>query len=411
MSNDIILEQLDNVSDEELYKLISAYRGNNSFMLSLRDNFKKRGFLTPKQLLAARKFFDTEIKNNSPSFHLVKTNPYYRKMVVKKGTEAYLDLIKTDKKYLFQEGDTKISAPTKTWALRNISDLQNLYDDLGEVNRKKVIRLVTGEQGEFGDLIKEQINKLENDLDSYSAFIDKNGDWSILNRIDSNWSNWADAIALFDVENRLNGTNPSEKIQDFFKQKPVLEIFTPEEMSKLESIEKDKGIKIGTMSLAEYYIFKDSLNGYKNSLSVITEKTKKGEKSERQFISYLYLSTLFRNEKSIEPNDIHNFSSYGNRVDQVFGIDLMVNMLFPDGKGGSVKKWVPIQVKSDRSQAETAFILSLGVDGLALYKRNQEVESGTSQEQQEKIEDWGFYVNYNGKEYSFNKSIISLYGE
>jgi hypothetical protein len=220
-------------------------------------------------------------------------------------------------------------------------------------------------------------------------------------------------IAEYELENKLGGGSPRDKINEFFKLRNVETFFSPEDLEFLREVENERNISIPEMSFAEYSIFQDSKNSYNKSIKNITNTSKKGEREESNFRGYLYIATLFR-EQSITPEDVMDFSSYGNRVDQVFGIDLMVNMLVPIKKENRVeKRWVPIQVKTSKGDAESAFILSLGIGGLSVYKRT-EAKTGFNFGEEDKDSDsdtdYGTFGKLNGVEHSFNKTFISLYG-
>ena len=400
-------------SDQEVKDLVASYTGSDKFIQSLQRTVLIKGTLTPKQFEKAKDFF-YKVRKENTSFDLIKNSKHLRKYVVRKGVEAYLDLLKTEKKFLFSKSETKIKEPSSSWAGKNIEDLRFLYDHLNETDRNKVITLMDGTSGVFGDLIEDIIDRLQNNLGSYVAFIDESGDWSILNKIDTNYSNWADLISEYEIDKKLGEGGPKEKINEFFKVRPVESFFSPEDLKFLREIEEEKNIKIPTMSFAEYSIFQDSKNSYNKSIKNIKTTSEKGEKEEVNFRGYLYINTLFREHPSIKPEDVRDFSSYGNRVDQVFGIDLMVHMLVPIKKKGTVeKRWVPIQVKSSKGDAESAYILSLGIGGLSVYRRTQAISGfnfGDEESESSSDTDYGTFGKLNGVEHSFNKTFISLYG-
>jgi hypothetical protein len=68
---------------------------------------------------------------------------------------------------------------------------------------------------------------------------------------------------------------------------------------------------------------------------------------------------------AISDNDIIHFSSHGNRVDQVFGIDMLVYMYVP--AKGDEKYWVPIQAKSDKFAANKSMLLKFDISGIAVF--------------------------------------------
>lgn len=398
---------------QEIVDLVASYQGDNKFINSLQKTVIFKGTLSDKQYESAKKFFNTQKKANT-NFNLIVKDRNLRSYVVKKGVEAYLDLLNTEKKFLFTKGNVKIDIPGKTWATRNIDDLIFLRDNLSPRDLEKVITLVDGTTGKFKDLINQLIDRLSNNLESYKGFIDEKGDWSILNKIDTNYSNWADLISDYELDDKLGSGTPIQKIDEFFKLRDVNTFFSDEDLKFLREIEQDKKIHIPKMSYAEYSIFQDSKKSYERTKKTIGTWTIQGDKEEGNFRGYLYLSTLFREQPRIKPEDIRDFSSHGNRVDVVFGIDMMVNMLVPVKNENKVeKRWVPIQVKSTQDKAKTAFILTLGIGGLSVYRRKT-AKSGFNFDEGEvensAVTDYGTYGKKDGKEYSFNKTFISLYG-
>ena len=404
-------EQYD--SEQEIIDLVVSYKGDNKFINSLKGTIMFKGTLSEKQFEAARKFFISQ-RRATTNFNTIVNDRNIRKYVIKQGIKAYVDLLKTDKKFLFTQGDVKIDIPSKTWAQRNITDLEFLKDHLSPKDLEKEITLMDGTSGKFIDLINELIDRLTNNLESYQGFIDKSGDWSILNKIDTNYSNWADMISEYEIEKKLGDGTITEKIDEFFKDRDVETFFLPEDLEYLTQIEDEKNIRIPQMSFAEYSIFQDSKKEYKKTKEIIGHWTKEGDKEEANFKGYLYIQTLFRESPSIKPEDVKDFSSHGNRVDVVFGIDMMVNMLVPISKENRVeKRWVPIQVKTTQSKAKTAFILSLGIGGLSVYRRKVAKTGfnfGDEDMENESDTDFGTYAKKDGHEYSFNKTFISLYG-
>ena len=68
---------------------------------------------------------------------------------------------------------------------------------------------------------------------------------------------------------------------------------------------------------------------------------------------------------AITDSDIIHFSSHGNRVDQVFGIDMLVYMYVP--AKGNEKYWVPIQAKSNKFTANKSMLLNFDIGGIAVF--------------------------------------------
>ena len=104
--------------------------------------------------------------------------------------------------------------------------------------------------------IEEILNTLTNDPNAYPGFIE-NGEWSIVNKLDTNYTNWFRILAELDSTGKLPGNNPKEKVENFFKQRPVQSILHPQKVENLKIIENEFGVKIDTLSYADYEILKE----------------------------------------------------------------------------------------------------------------------------------------------------------
>ena len=201
------------------------------------------------------------------------------------------------------------------------------------------------------------INKCENK--DFFGILEKNGDedvWSITNKLDTNYSNWAEMIEEKQKEGLISGSNYDTLILEYFKQRPIDESITDNELrDKIKDINKKKNISINTFSFAESDIIEafqdESSPKLKNIFNRLSSTTKEGDYVEENFKK---LITGF--PKYVE--DLHDFSSWGNIVDMVFGIDLIVKLNGTE---------YAVQVKKDQRHAEKAFIRKLGINYVVIY--------------------------------------------
>ena len=94
-------------------------------------------------------------------------------------------------------------------------------------------------------------------------------------------------------------------------------------------------------------------NEMKNKVRKTTEK---GDKAENNFV------TLMENSTN-KVNNVIKYTTWGNVVDMVFGIDLTAN--FIDG-------FRVVQVKSSEGRAKYAFVKNLGIPYLTVFPSDKE---------------------------------------
>ena len=310
---DLIKRLLKEQTEEtEILDKIKSYLGKNDFIVSLKKQLNNGKLLSIKQIEAAKKnslFNDNWDKENE--------------LLKNKGNELYKNIINSNKKDLFKTKDL-VSQPSVDWYNKNLTDLDKFYLKL-----KNPPQSITDKY----DRIKTKlINKV------YYGFIE-DGNWSILNKFNTNYRLWRELIDETYINSNLTFL---EKINDFFKQKPINETY-PE-------LKIEKNIDIKTFSLAEKEIIKDiNENSSQKIVKVINKTTGEGNEIENEFREYL------------GDKEIIDFSSPGNVVDMEFGTDLMVHN--PEG-------WVPVQVKSNRDDAKKCLLLQLGINGVAVYPDN-----------------------------------------
>jgi hypothetical protein len=284
------------------------------------------------------------------------------------GTKTYLDIIKGQKNAIFskilEDKHIKITSPDDNWYKDNIENLKDIKGIFK--SSKSEISWLDGNVSSFDERIEYLIKKCENK--EYIGFIEENENkkvWSLLNKIDTNYSNWDSMIKdrLLRKDGGIDDVNKTNVIHKYFKQRPLSDVLHPNRLINFREYEKNLINKINTISYAEY----DLLNAFakKNSekLESIFEKikftTNLGDKLESKFLTHL------RNSK--KPSlKIIDFSTPGSIVDTVFGIDCII---YFDGI------WYAIQVKggeSGKNRAKNAFVHNLGINSLSIYETNND---------------------------------------
>lgn len=350
--------------EEETYdtlEMIRDYSGSNDFLNDLRRKLKNKNGLTDKQIQAAVKVFKREHWSDTVASKIgLYEYKHLKSLVIKLGIQTYDRIIKSEKKYFFTQNFDSgnkiiVGKPSPEWIDRNERDLEFFKTHI--VDSGKKIKF-PDRDGTF--TITQKIDELFNllEMNDFEGFIE-NGEWSILNRLGSNWSNWAKMIGIRERDGYLGYGDDESKIKEYFSQKPITDVIN----TKLSPIILKM---FPTMSLAEFDLaeafqevdenFKSTqLEKIKNRIKSTTES---GESVERDFISWLETNQITK---------IRNFSSFGNVVDITFSVDLMANL---NGK------WVPIQVKSSESSAATSQIHKLDIGGITVYPAPNKMECG-----------------------------------
>jgi len=297
---------------------------------------------------------------NTPNISkFIKSNRELQSKVKSLGIKTYKDLIRTDKKILLntllQNTKFRIDSPNEGWYQRNIDDLEILRNRFKSTVGN--IRWSDGSISTFDEKITEMVNKCKNK--DFFGILEKDGDndvWSITNKLDTNYSNWAEMIEEKQKEGLISGLDYNALVLDYFKQRPIDEAITDNELrDKIKDIEKKKNISVSTFSFAESDIIEafqdESSPKLKNIFDRLSSTTREGDYVEENFKK---LITAF--PKYVE--DLHDFSSWGNIVDMVFGIDLIVKLNGTE---------YAVQVKKDQRHAEKAFIRKLGINYVVIY--------------------------------------------
>lgn len=341
-------------------EMIRDYSGNSDFLNDLRRKLKLKGRLTDKQIQAAVKAFKKEHWSNTVVSKASAYNSGLKNLIMKLGVQTYNKMIRTDKKFFFTQrfdSDNKVvvGKPGPEWIDRNETDLAFFKSHIVDSGKKFLFPDRT-ERVTVTQEIDELFNLLE--INDFQGFIE-NGEWSILNRLGTNWSNWAKMIAIRERDGYLGEGDAESKIEGYFAQQPISDIIDTELPPVILRM-------FPTMSLAEFDLaeafqevddnFKSAqLEKIKNRIKTTTEK---GESVEREFISWLENNGI---------TEIKNFSSFGNVVDITFSVDLMVKL---NGK------WIPIQVKSSEKSATDSQIHKFDIGGIAVYSAPKRLQCG-----------------------------------
>lgn len=348
--------------EEETYdtlEMIRDYSGGNNFLNDLKRKLRIKNSLTDKQIQTAVNVFKREYWSNTivPKLY---SQPHLKSLVITLGIETYNRMIRSEKKFFFtQNFDSEdkiiVGKPSPEWINRNERDLEFFKTHVVDSGKKFKF---PDRDGKF--TVTQEIDELFNllEMNDFQGFIEK-GEWSILNRLGSNWSNWAKMIGIRERDGYLGDGDDSSKIKKYFEQQPITDIIN----TKLNNIILRM---FPTLSLAEFDLaeafqevdenFKSTqLEKIKNRIKFTTES---GESVERDFISWLETNQITK---------IRNFSSFGNIVDITFSVDLMANL---NGK------WVPIQVKSSENSAATSQIHKLDIGGIAVYPAPKKMDCG-----------------------------------
>jgi len=358
----ILTEESERIDVE---KRLKSYTGDIKILGDLLQKLQKGVPLSDEEIEVAKKELEIFQKQkntmtNTPNISkFIKSNRELQSKVKSLGIKTYKDLIRTDKKILLntllENTKFRIDSPNEAWYQRNIDDLEILRSRFKSSVGN--IRWSDGSTSTFDEKITEMINKCKNK--DFFGILEKDGDedvWSITNKLDTNYSNWAEMIEDRQKEGLIYGSNYETLISEYFRQRPIDEAITDNELrDKIKDIKKNKNVSINTFSFAESDIIEafqdESSPKLKNIFNRLSSTTREGDYVEENFKK---LITSF--PKYVE--DLHDFSSWGNIVDMVFGIDLIVKLNGTE---------YAVQVKKDQRHAEKAFIRKLGINYVVIY--------------------------------------------
>jgi len=361
---------MENNEDIDIEKIIGTYKGENPFIKDLQHNKIFKGYyLTQKEIEDATKFLEDEKLGTKPKINILKKDKPIdtNSLIQELGTKTYLGIIQSEKNTLFNrilmDKQIKISKPDDEWFEENIKNLLFLKENFKSTKGR--MKWLDGETSTFEERVNKLIQKCKNK--DYIGFIEENEDrkvWSILNKLDTNYTNWRKLIDI-----RLNskdgggikGENQIEIIENYFKQRDISEVLPPERLGRFIELNKKLSTNVKKLSFADLDLL-DAF-GKKNSQTLqeiynnISHTTNIGNQTESNFLM------LLRNVK--QPIEIVDFSTPGNVVDTAFGIDCAIKI---DGV------WFAVQIKAGKfakNAAQKAFVNYLGINSLSIYERNK----------------------------------------
>jgi hypothetical protein len=369
---------------------ITKYEGSNEFINNLKLRLSVGKKLTQPQIDRAIQIFKKEYWENTVVPEILKKGSDLKNFVIGKGIETYKNLIRSTKKELLKQkkgvkGKVMVGKPGDKWIESNINDLIFLRENINDSGKRFKF-----DNRDYPQTITQEINELLEllEIKDFYGFIEEDGNWSILNRLGSNFSNWAKEIGKRDKRGDLVGQNPKEKIEDYFKQKNTNDVLGDLITPNISWFP----VQYPTFSFAELDLINsfheisedDQATKLEKIKKRIKNTTYKGEMVENSFLNHLV-------SMGIPKSDIKNFSSWGNLVDITFSIDCMVKL---DGV------WVPIQVKSSESAAADSQILKFDIGGISVFPAPKSSECGN----------WIYYKKQRGLkgQYSFDEDFLHL---
>ena len=200
--------------------MLSDYTGNNSKLQDLSRELKVLGKLSNTKIKDAvtqfkKEFYEPTILSS------LQFNKQIQSLIMDLGTKAYNDILRSNKRFLLSDlNKVKIGTPEREWMNRNVSDLRFFKRHITD----------TGEKFSFPDRnekvsISDEVTNLLKLLvkRDFWGFIEGD-EWSILNKINTNYTNWSKLIAKRDKEGDLgNNGSPKDKVTNYFKQRPIEE--------------------------------------------------------------------------------------------------------------------------------------------------------------------------------------------
>lgn len=313
-------------SDEDVIEKLKNYKGTSKFINSIKSQIE-RG-LSQKQINSVKDLL-------------------YKDYITSKGIEAYNSMVNSDKKYFLKNANIVISNPSETWVTKNLNDLDEFSKKLRPNILFKEIKL-GGKTNTVINFIENEQNNINNRI----GFID-NGDWSILNKIDTNYSNWMALINDYDKEKKLGNGTFENKIDNFFRQRPINQILGSKKLDYIHSLEKEIGKELPAISYADYEMMIELFSNTNNIKDRIKTTTGIGDSAEKDFFDLL---------EQVPKQNIINFSNPGNIVDMVFGVDCMIKMT---KKGDKSPQWYPVQIKNNSESAKNVNVFKIG--GISVF--------------------------------------------
>ncbi len=283
----IIFEQEEKY---DTYEMLRNYQGPDITLQEIGRKLRVFGKITKAEYNKAISQFKKEYYATS-ILDSIRTNQKIHDLIKDLGTKTYNDLIRSEKKIMLKNNKkVKVGQPERNWILQNVRDLIFFKNHIEDTGKK-----FDFPDREYKSTITEECNKLIRQLGArdFFGFVEKD-DWSILNRINTNYTNWIKLIAKSDVEGQLEGRTVTDKVKSYFTEKPIESVV---DLSEYGPRERDLiKLKVPKMSLADVDIISllisaddsESDYDYVRMLERIKKTTEKGESAERQFISMIF---------------------------------------------------------------------------------------------------------------------------
>lgn len=358
--------------------ILRNYEGSDSILQDFKRKIEAGYNLTEKQFaLAVKKlkseFYSTSIYGQIINYSDKPGNYPYRSMVISKGKETYNNIMRTSKRDFFKPGDggvLKIDKPTDGWIKENKNSLKTFLKLTRDSQKKfmfpnREFAMTTHEEA------KALLDQLERkDFWGFLEMKDSKYVWSILNKVDTNYINWAKMISKRDLQGDLGSGSIKSKIDRYFEQQRIDNIYQ-KEMSDMD--DETKRIiynKALTLSLAEFDLIESflthlspesdtkAIDHIDNIMDRLKSSTNAGDMVEEEFVLWLH-------NHGISKTDIKRFNTYGNLVDVTFQVDLIVKL------NGN---WVPIQVKN--RETRTSKLISYDIGGMIIYPAPERFQCG-----------------------------------
>lgn len=389
----ILREQIEKFDEISVLK---KYEGKNEILRDLRRKLEIGYTLTEKQIDLAIKLLKREYYHNTIYPELMD-NKNFRKKIIQKGIETYRNIVRTSRKNFFKSDintKLKVDKPSGSWIKENIDSLRTFLKHTIDSPSKFFFP-----NRDYKQTTHQEANQLLEQLkeEDFWGFLEKEGDdyvWSTLNKIDSNYTNWAKMIAKRDLRGDLGDGSIDQRIDNYFQQRNI-EFFYPEiEEYDMEVRRKFIYTKSPTLSYAEFDLIEaffseepndkkfesKAIDSIENILDRLKSTTKAGDKAEDDFVEWLKDP-----KQGIKDNQIIRFNTKGNLVDVTFQIDLLVFLQ---------NRWIPIQVKSKKNSTR---LLSYDIGGLLVYPSQSSYGCG----------DW-VYEKKNSLPSSFDKDFFGI---
>jgi len=382
--------------NKEIKNKILNWIGDDGQMKNLLFKVYSKQKLSKEEIQFAKEFFEKEKKlrisdKNTMSKKVTDYRGAYEQQskIQELGQTVYEDIIKSDLSIFLNnifnpKFKIQIGKPSEGWFEKNLEDLRQFYNDTKKYHNNNV-SWRDGTEMSIGNKIIELGKRLKNR--DWIGIIE-NGDWSILNKVDTNYLSWAKEISKRQVEGDLPMGGDVYIIEKYFQKRDVEDVLPKKWLQILKKIEQEKNIKVGKMSFAHVdFIDKfheDKESSYGEFVGTLQKSTQKGDEFENEFFQ------LIRNVPD-NFREIKRYALWGNVIDINFGVD---GSYF--GKDG----FKLVQVKSSESGAKKAFVKRLGIPYVSVYPQNPK----------NKVRNYRFYYyseNNTQKPEDFNKDFVN----